>query len=112
MLNKIYEFRPKNVMQEVINECIVDIVESNKEDYQRSFILLTSNQQQLLRAIAKEKNVENINGNEFIKKYGLKGSSSINRAISALINKEYVYRYAEGYQVYDRFMQLWLVTLP
>ena len=49
---------------------------------------------------------------EFIKKYGLKGSSSINRAISALINKEYVYRYAEGYQVYDRFMQLWLVTLP
>ncbi len=112
MLNKIYEFRPKNVTQEVINECIVDIVESNKEDYQRSFILLTSNQQQLLRAIAKEKNVENINGNEFIKKYGLKGSSSINRAISALINKEYVYRYAEGYQVYDRFMQLWLVTLP
>lgn len=112
MLNKIYEFRPKNVTQDVINECIVDIVESNKEDYQRSFILLTSNQQQLLRAIAKEKNVENINGNEFIKKYGLKGSSSINRAISALINKEYVYRYAEGYQVYDRFMQLWLVTLP
>ena len=54
----------------------------------------------------------NNKADEFIKKYGLKGSSSINRAISALINKEYVYRYAEGYQVYDRFMQLWLVTLP
>ena len=112
VLNKIYEMQPDSVTENTIKECVADIVESNREDYQRSYILLTTNQQQVLRAIAREGNVESINGNEFITRHGLKGTSSINKAVSALIEKEYVYHYIEGYQVYDRFMQLWLTTLP
>lgn len=47
-----------------------------------------------------------------MKKYGLKGSSSINTALKFLISKEYVCKLEEGYCVYDRFMELWLQTLP
>ena len=49
---------------------------------------------------------------KLIKKYGLKGSSSINTALKTLINKEYVFKSDKGYCVYDRFMELWLQTLP
>ncbi len=47
-----------------------------------------------------------------MKKYGLKGSSSINTALKFLVSKEYVFKLEEGYCVYDRFMELWLQTLP
>ena len=59
-----------------------------------------------------EKIVTAINSSAFIKKYGLKGSSSINTALKTLINKEYVFKSDRGYCVYDRFMELWLQTLP
>lgn len=74
--------------------------------------MLTENQSLLLRAIAREKAVEAINGAAFMKKYGLKGTSSINAALKVLINKEYVFRSEKDYQVYDRFMSIWLQTLP
>lgn len=35
-------------------------------------------------------------------------ASSINKALSYLIDKEYVYRSELGYIVYDRFMGIWL----
>lgn len=74
--------------------------------------MLTENQSVLLRAIAREGEVAAINSAAFIKKYGLKGSSSINTALKTLMNKEYVFKSDKGYCVYDRFMKLWLQTLP
>ena len=70
--------------------------------------MLTYNQQQLLRAIAHEGTVSSINASAFINKYNLKGTSSVNKALAYLIDNEFVYRYEEGYQVYDRFMNIWL----
>jgi hypothetical protein len=69
-------------------------------------------QSTLLRAIARERIVTAINSSAFMKKYGLKGSSSINTALKFLVSKEYVFKLEEGYCVYDRFMELWLQTLP
>lgn len=80
--------------------------------YQRLFGMLTENQSTLLRAVARERTVAAINGSAFIKKYGLKGSSSINAALKFLIDKEYIFKSEAGYCVYDRFMELWLQTLP
>lgn len=52
------------------------------------------------------------NSAAFIKKYGLKGSNGINTALKTLMNKEYVFKSDKGYCIYDRFMKLWLQTLP
>lgn len=108
ILNKIYEEAPAIVDEDIIKECLIDIVQCNTDDYQRMYRMLTFNQQQLLLAIAQEKNVEFINASYFIAKYELKGTSSVNKALKYLIDNEYVYHYEEGYQIYDRFMALWL----
>lgn len=108
VLNKIYEKSPAVVDNEIIGRCVVEIVRRNTEDYQKLYRLLTSNQQTLLRAIAKEGTVGAINASVFINKYQLKGTSSVNKALAFLLENEFVYHYEQGYQVYDRFMTLWL----
>ena len=108
LLNKVYEQSPAVVDEDTVRECLLDIVRTNADDYLKQFRMLTKNQQQLLRAIASEGTVTAINASAFISKYNLKGSSSINKALSFLIDSEIVYRYDDGYQVYDRFMSLWL----
>lgn len=108
VLNKLYELSPAVVDKDAVTHCVRSIVESNIEDYQRLFRLLTSNQQQLLSAIACEGTVSAINASAFINKYGLKGSSSVNKALAFLLDNEFVYQYNDGYEVYDRFMALWL----
>lgn len=113
VLNRLYEQQKETVLNETIFEkCLADIVCSEVEEYQRLYGMLTENQSSLLRAIARERIVTGINSSVFIKKYGLKGSSSINAALKFLINNEYVFKSEEGYCVYDRFMELWLQTLP
>ena len=112
ILNRLYE-QPQSIIDEkLIEACISDIVHSEIDSYQQLYGMLTENQSTLLRAIAREKVVAAINSAAFIKKYGLKGTSSINTALKTLINKEYVFKSDKGYCIYDRFMELWLQTLP
>lgn len=112
MLNRLYE-QPQALIDEVlVEDCLQHIIFSEIDSYQLLYGMLTENQATLLRAIAREKVVPAINSVTFIKKYRLKGSSSINAALRFLMNKEYVFKSEEGYRVYDRFMELWLKTLP
>lgn len=110
LLNRLYEIAPTEIDEEHILQCISHIVLSNAEDYQQLCHRLTHNQYQLLRAIALEGTVEAINAGAFIRRHNLKGTSSINKALDYLHTNEFVYRYPEGYQVYDRFLALWLAS--
>lgn len=112
MLNRLYSQPSPSIDLSIVDACIADIIQSETDSYQLLFGMLTENQSTLLRAIARERTVTAVNSASFIKKYGLKGSSSINTALKYLIKKEYVFRSDKGYQVYDRFMALWLQTLP
>ena len=66
----------------------------------------------LMKAIAKEGIVTEINSGKFISKYKLKAASSINTALAKLIDKEIVYKDTQGYIIYDRFMSIWLRRQP
>lgn len=112
VLNRLYEQGEPVLTEALFEKCLVDIIRSEIEEYQRLFGMLTENQSTLLRAVAREQTVATINGSAFIKKYGLKGSSSINAALKFLIDKEYIFKSEAGYCVYDRFMELWLQALP
>lgn len=112
VLNRLYEQRESVLNEALFEKCLADIVRSEVDEYQRLYAILTENQSTLLRAIARERLVSAINGASFIKKYGLKGSSSINTALKFLLNNEYVFKSEEGYCVYDHFMELWLQSLP
>lgn len=112
ILNKLYEQLQPTIDEKLVEACLVDVVQSEIDSYQLLYGMLTENQSILLRAIAREKIVEAVNSSAFIKKYRLKGSSSINAALKVLIDKEYVFKSEKGYCIYDRFMELWLQSLP
>ena len=82
---------------------IAEYPEKGTEALLRSYIQFA-----LLKAIAKEGIVEQPTAGKFIKEHNLKGASSAKAALKALEDKELVYRKAEGYIIYDRFMDLWL----
>ena len=46
-----------------------------------------------------------------MKKYNLKGTSSINKALQRLVDKEFVFKDKNGCSVYDRYMALWLKNI-
>lgn len=111
ILNRIYEYKYPDVTIEDINAIVAQIVDSKSDTYESWYNLLTLNQAAILKAIAHEGVVAEINANDFVRKYGLKGSSSNSTAVLALVDKELVYKGSKGYRVYDRFMEIWLRSL-
>jgi predicted transcriptional regulator len=69
--------------------------------------LLTSNQYQLLRAIALEGGTHHPNSTEFIRKYQLGSASTINSALKTLVDKEMIYSESGRYKLYDVFQYQW-----
>ena len=45
---------------------------------------------------------------EFLRRYHLGSASSVNSALSALMEKELIYKQTDGYIIYDRFLSIWL----
>ena len=103
--------RPKQVSEEDVLACLNYIVLREEDDYRKMYSLLTNNQAQVLRAVAKEKVVVAPTSTAFLKKYNLPAMSSVKRVIDFLNDKEYIYPARDGYIVYDRFMAIWLQRL-
>ena len=91
-----------------LNKVIDAIVEENSEIYKNLLFLLTPVQKQLLIAIGKENIATGITGRLFIKKYSLASASSVQKAVAALQDKQIVTNEQGAYQVYDRFLSIWL----
>ena len=91
-----------------LNKVIDSIVEENSEIYKNLLFMLTPVQKQLLIAIGKEKTATGITGRQFIKKYSLASASSVQKAVAALQDKQIVTNEQGTYQVYDRFLSMWL----
>jgi len=111
MLNRLFDMKPKVVEETDVMTCLNYIVQREEEDYRKMYSLLTNNQAQVLRAIAKEKIVAAPTAATFLKKYNLPAISSVKRVIDFLKEKEYIYPANEGYIIYDRFMAIWLQRL-
>lgn len=111
ILNRLFEVGEGALTDDDVEQSVQYVVATEVDDFQRHYARLTVNQGHLLKAIAKEHCVEAVNASAFMRKYNLKGTSSINKALAFLIDNEYAYRTSDGYIVYDRFMNLWLKTL-
>jgi hypothetical protein len=89
-----------------------DILEEQEKSFLQYRNLLTSNQWNVLMAVAKEQKVYRPQSGEFIKKYSLGTPSSTKRAFDALLDKEMLYGESdkEGnyHSVYDLFLSRWL----
>ena len=63
---------------------------------------------ELLIAICKEGKATALTSGEFIHKYSLPSSSSVQSALKGLLEKDFVTKEGAFYMVYDRFFSLWL----
>lgn len=107
LLNRLFGYQGNPDMNSV-NQAITEIISESTYAYEILLSSYPSNSIRLLKAIAKEKCVKEINASQFIAHYNLKAASSVNTALKKLIDKELVYKGQEGYIVYDRFMAIWL----
>jgi len=108
--NKLYGTQQRDLNEAFIARTLQDILKENETVYYSYRNLLTANQWQLLKAIAKEEQIQMILSADFLSRYKLNSASSVQAALEALITKEMVYfddmdRY---YRVYDLFLSKWL----
>ena len=108
VLNRLYENYRNVGNMEQLRSTILSVVESKTPQYESLTQFMTDNQFSLLKAIAKEGIVKEPTGKDFLKKYRLPSASSVKTALDTLADKELLYRQADGYIVYDRFLGLWL----
>lgn len=85
-----------------------EILDENSQMYADLLYQLTQRQKELLIAIAKEGKTTAITGGKFIRKYHLNSPSTVQASVSYLINKQLVTKTGNQYEVYDKFLALWL----
>lgn len=112
LCNKIFAYGQKKIDNALVSKICNDILLENEYNYYQYKNLLTNQQWKLLTAIAKEEKADKLHTMAFLKKYDLGTSSSISRALVALVDKEMIYLVTEDVQkyycVYDKFLMRWL----
>lgn len=107
LLNRLYGNKNRLDIA-AVNHSIDEIVAESTYAYEHLLDAYSSSNIKLLKAIAREKCVKEVNSGGFIAKYGLKAASSVNTSLRKLIDKELIYQTMDGYLVYDRFLSIWL----
>lgn len=108
MMNRLYEGNKRITELHQATDAIIAVLATLTPHYEMLMTFLTSNQVNLLKAIAKEGKVEQPQSNEFVKRNDLPGPSSVKAALDVLVDKELVYTQPDGYIIYDRLLNLWL----
>lgn len=108
LLNRLYQQGTKEIEYSHVLLALSNILEEYSSSYQTYLQLLPTKQRMLLYAIAKEGCVREINSRAFLEQYNLGAASSVQGAITPLVEKELVYERNGEYMVYDRFFSLWL----
>lgn len=108
VLNRLYESKVEEIDIPAVQDIIQRLVNENEYTYQNYCRLFTSNQLEILKAIAKEREITEPSNQTFLTKYHLKAASSVRSAIKTLVEKEFIYEESGVYSVYDRFFSIWL----
>jgi len=93
---------------EMVSEAIRQIIDSFRYTYSEILFRLPEKQKELLIAITKEGKAKSITSGAFIKKYRLASASSVQSALKGLLEKDFVTQEKGVYQIYDRFLGIWL----
>lgn len=110
VLNTLYDMTPEQGVCEakMVNDAIRQIVDSFRYTYSEILFRLPEKQKELLIAITKEEKAKAITSGAFIKKYKLASASSVQAALKGLLEKDFVTQEMGTYQIYDRFLGIWL----
>lgn len=84
---------------------IVDFTQSTYEDLMYQ---LPEKQSLVLKAIADDGKVSQITSGKFSKRHGLPSPSAVKSAVNALLDRDLITQTKGVYQVYDKFLEIWL----
>ena len=98
----------QTVTEEILDNSIQSVIYSYDLIFRNQLADISAKQKETLFAIASEGKAEGVMSDNFIKKYSLTSSSSVQAAIRQLTNKGILTRIDDYYMVYDRFFGLWI----
>ena len=102
----------KEVNEADINDTLNDILEDRGRAFASVMSQLNYQQKETLVAIAKEGKAKSVTSVAFVKKHALKSPSSIQYAISTLLEKQLITYENSGrtktYSISDRFLEMWI----
>lgn len=98
----------------IIEKAIADILLDGERNYKNRLAMLTPKPKELLIAIAKERKASRVTSGEFIRKYHLSSSSSVQSALKQLLQDDWITYSAneqgqKEYLLSDPFLACWLV---
>lgn len=112
LCNKLFADGDKKIAVEQARLIAFELLKQNEVVYYQYRTMLTTNQWDMLKAVAKEGVLYKPNSREMIQKHGLGTSSAVQRSIESLLEKEMIYKIETGsdigYKVYDCLFSRWL----
>jgi len=110
MLNVLFDmtFKGKICDSSFIFHALNQIINSFQYVYSEMLFRLPEKQKELLIAIAKEGNVRRLTSGNFVKKHNLSSASSVQAALKGLLEKDFITKEKNEFQVYDKFFGMWL----
>ena len=110
VMNKLYMLTPTSETCDThyIPNAIEDILDENQMAYEALLYQIPSRQKALLMAICAEGKASSITSTAFVRKHSLSSSSSVQSAIRGLLDQELVTSENGAYEVYDKFLAIWL----
>ncbi|MBQ6658582.1 MAG: AAA-like domain-containing protein [Prevotella sp.] len=95
--------------EEMIDIAVNNILRANEFNYQSLLFQLPPKQKMLLVAISKAGKAKNITSADFIRRWHLPSTSSVQAAIKGLLEKNLITMSLGVYEVYDKFFAMWLL---
>lgn len=110
VLHTLYNMTPEHGVctLDMLDGAIRQIIDSFQYAYSEILFRLPEKQKELLIAITKEDEARAVTSGAFVKKYKLTSASSVQSALKGLLEKDFVTQELGGYQIYDRFLGIWL----
>jgi AAA+ ATPase superfamily predicted ATPase len=110
VLNQLFAITPagEHICKDDVQDGIFQIIRQNEEAYKDTLYQLTAKQRDLFVAIGKEGKAQQITSAPFIRRYHLATASSVQKAASSLMNRQLVTHQQGVYEIYDKFLSLWL----
>ncbi len=110
ILNTLFSITPTGKLCNtgMLPDAIRLIVDSYKYTYEEILFRMPEKQKELLIAINKEGRAKSVTSGSFVHKYKLPSASSVQSAIKALLEKDFITFEQGEYYIYDRFLGLWL----
>ena len=109
-MNELYSTTPDRgtCSSEDIDVAINHIIASSAIIYEDLMYQLPEKQSIVLQAIAREGKAQNLTSGKFVRRHGLLSTSSVKSAVPALLEKGLITSEKGVYQLYDKFLEMWL----